>query len=262
MATPSRSSRALILLALAPVAAALAVAGDRVFKWEVHDLGRPQPPVVTAGSGFEGATAPSDAIILFDGNSTNAWVSGDGKSCAWEIVEDAMVVKAGTGDIRTSSPFGDCQLHLEWMIPSDRTVEGQGGGNSGLFFLDRYELQILETHTNRTYADGSAGALYGQYPPLVNPCRPKGEWNVYDVVFRGPRFDASGALNRPATMTVFFNGVLVQDHSELLGATAHKQRASYSAHPTRLPIRLQDHGDPVHFRNIWVRPLDEARGAE
>jgi len=233
--------------------------------YRVHDGKRPQPKVITPPEPSvqdKPGAPPSDAVVLFDGTSLDAWEAVQGGPARWTLANGYMEAAPGAGSIRTRERFGDCQLHLEWMIPSDRTVEGQGGGNSGLFFLDRYELQILETHTNRTYADGSAGALYGQYPPLVNPCRPKGEWNVYDVVFRGPRFDASGALNRPATMTVFFNGVLVQDHSELLGATAHKQRASYSAHPTRLPIRLQDHGDPVHFRNIWVRPLDEARGAE
>jgi hypothetical protein len=135
------------------------------------------------------------------------------------------------------------------------------GGNSGVFFMNRYELQILSVNGNETYADGMAGAAYGQYPPLANPCRPQGQWNAYDVVFRAPRFKADGSLESPARLTVLFNGVLVQDGIELLGTTAHKARASYSAHGPG-PIRLQDHGDPIQFRNIWVRPLEPRRAAE
>lgn len=233
------ASSALLLMA----AGRSTVSGD---DWGVHDMKRPQPAVVTADPG----KAPSDAVVLFDGANLDAWTGGQ-----WEVKDGYFQVKAGSGNIRTKEGFGSCQLHIEWMIPADRECNGQQGCNSGVFFMDRYELQILGSNPNKTYVDGMAGAMYGQYPPLVNPCNPNGQWNTYDVIFHAPKFHADGLLAKPGTMTVFLNGVLVQDHSEIWGATAHAAVAKYSAHEPKLPIGLQDHGDPLCFRNVWLRPL-------
>ena len=224
-------------------------------KWGVHDKDRPQPVMVAPGGHGK---APSDAVVLFDGKSLDKWTAGGG-AAAWEVKSDAsggyFQVKPGSGSIRTKDGFGSCQLHIEWMIPADRQCNGQQGCNSGVFFMDRYELQILGSNPNQTYVDGMAGAMYGQYPPLVNACNPNGQWNTYDVVFHAPKFNTDGSLAKAGTMTVFLNGVLVQDHSEIWGATAHAAVAKYSAHEPKLPIGLQDHGDPLCFRNIWLRPL-------
>ena len=250
--------------ALAAVVLASFAADPPAFRFEVHDLKRPLPPVVDPGPAAPPVAPPSDATVLLSltgAGGLDAWRGGDGKAPKWTLADGVMTVTPGTGDIRTAADFGDCQLHVEWMVPADRKVEGQMGGNSGVFFMDRYELQILSVNGNVTYADGMAGAAYGQYPPLANPCRPQGQWNAYDVVFRAPRFKSDGSLESPARLTVFFNGVLVQDDIELLGTTAHKARASYSPHGPG-PIRLQDHGDPIQFRNIWVRPLEPRRAAE
>lgn len=236
---------------------------QRTFRWDVHDKTRPQPAVVDPGPAGGPAPAPSDAEVLFGSSrpDLSAWRGGDGPA-RWVVRDGAFIVEPGSGDIRTVDEYGDVQLHLEWMIPADRVVDGQQGGNSGVFFLDRYELQILASHGNVTYADGMAGSLYGQHPPMVNAARPNGQWNVFDVVFRGPVFGAEGTLVKPATVTALLNGVLVQDNAELLGATAHAARASYRAHPTTGPIRLQDHGDPIRFRNAWVRRLPPRPVAE
>lgn len=234
------------------------------FRFPIHDMNRPQPPLVAPGQapcGEAAGTAPSDAIVLFDGRDLSKWRSGNGEA-KWEVVDGAMRVRPGSGDLSTREAFGDCQLHIEWMVPPDLKPSGQAGANSGVFLMNQYEVQILQSFGNRTYPDGMAGALYGQYPPMVNACRPQGEWNTYQIVFRGPRFDGDGSLLAPATATVLLNGVLVQDHAEILGSTAHMARAAYRAHPERLPIRLQDHGDAILFRNIWVRPLPERPVAE
>jgi len=249
--TPVENPMSLAVLALAVVAVPPAA-----FRWEVHDKSRPLPPVVDPGPAAPSAPAPSDATVLLGAEGPSAWRGGP-----WTFADGVLTVAPGTGDIRTAESFGDCQLHLEWMVPVECKVEGQMGGNSGVFLMDRYELQILSSNGNVTYADGMAGALYGQYPPLANPCRPQGEWNVYDIVFRAPRFAADGSLEAPARMSVLFNGVLVQDDAELLGGTAHMARASYAPHGPG-PIRLQDHGDPIRFRNVWVRPLAPRVGPE
>jgi len=228
------------------------------FTWSVHDMNRPQPEVVDP-KGHSGA--PSDAHVLFDGSDLNAWHSS-GKDARWIIENGEMIVAGGGGDLRTRDSFGDCQLHLEWMIPEDREVHGQHGGNSGVFLMDRYEVQILQSHGNTTYADGMASSIYGQYPPQVNACRPPGNWNIYDIVFRRPIFTSQGSLLEPAYITVFLNGVLVQENVKILGGGTHGRRASYSAHPDRLPVRIQDHGDPIHFRNIWIRGLGPRQKAE
>ena len=230
---------------------------DDGFRWKVHDEDRPKPPVISVENGV-----PSDAVVLVGaGSGTEALRSGD-QDCRWSFEDGILTVKSGTGDIHSRDSFGDCQLHLEWKFPEGRSVNGQMGGNSGVFFLDRYEVQILHTFENESYADGMAGSIYGQFPPLANPIKPAGQWNVYDIVFRGPRFDDEGDLVRPATLTVIINGVLVQDHVSLLGPTRHKARTTYESHEPVGPIRFQDHGDPISFRNIWLRSLPEPQMAE
>jgi hypothetical protein len=224
-------------------------------KWHVHDPARPRPPVVTPGSVStqdEPGKPPSDAIVLFDGTDLSAWSSGGGPA-KW-TVENGYAEVNGTGEIETRAAFGDCQLHLEWCAPHPPAGDGQGRGNSGLFFMGRYEVQILDSFENLTYPDGQAAALYGQTPPLVNACRKPGRWQSYDLVFEAPRFE-NGTLVKPARITVFHNGVLVHHAQEILGATAHRAVATYSPHAPELPLKIQDHGNPVRFRNVWVRPL-------
>lgn len=221
-------------------------------KWRVHDLERPYPPVVTPGESAP-AEPPSDAIVLFDGTDLAQWEAGSEKA-RWELVDGAMVVN-GTGSIQTVQEFGDCQLHLEWASPAEVESESQGRGNSGVFMMGRYEIQILDSHENPTYADGQAAALYGQEPPMVNASRPPGEWQSYDIVFEAPRFDGD-ELVEPARVTVVHNGVVVHHRVEFLGATAHRAVATYASHAEVGPIVLQDHGNPVRFRNVWVRPLE------
>jgi len=165
-----------------------------------------------------------------------------------------LCVEPDSGDICTREAIGDCQLHLEWQAPADDAGEGQQRSNSGVFFQDRYEIQVLDTYENPTYADGFAGAVYGQTPPLVNACRPPGEWQAYDIVWRGPRFDGDDVVRR-ARVTVLHNGVVVQDATELIGQTTHRDVGTYEHHPPAAPLRLQDHGDPVRFRNVWYRDL-------
>ncbi len=224
--------------------------------WAIHDMNRPRPPVVTPAP-FDRPTAPpSDAIVLFDGTDLSAWERVGGGPAGWRVVDGYMEVVPGSGNIQTRQAFGDVQLHLEWSVPETVTGEGQGRGNSGVFLMGRYEVQVLDSYQNDTYPDGQAAAIYGQYPPLVNAMRPPGQWQTYDIVFRRPRFDAEGRLLQPARMTVFHNGVLVQDCAVLTGPTAHRARPPYEPHPDRLPLMLQDHGDRVRFRNIWVRPLE------
>ncbi len=217
-------------------------------KWCVHDSRRPQPRVVTPGS------VPSDAIVLFDGKDLSHWTSGGGEA-KWKVADGCAEVN-GTGDVESRDSFGDCQFHLEWSEPSPASGDSQGRGNSGIYFMQRYEVQILDCFQNLTYPDGQTAAIYGQKPPLVNACRAPGEWQTYDIIFEAPRFDGE-KLARPARVTVIHNGVVAHHAQEFLGATSHRDLARYEAHPDRLPIRLQDHGNPVRFRNIWVRPLGE-----
>lgn len=219
-------------------------------QWQVHDTLRPRPRVVSV------AALPSDAIVLFDGKDLSAWRSAPGGAAPWRVRDGFVEVVPRSGDIETARSFGDVQMHIEWATPAEVTAAGQDRGNSGVFMMGLYELQILDSYQNRTYADGQAAAIYGQHPPLVNVSRPPGEWQTYDIVFRRPRFDPTGALTSPARMTVFHNGVLVQNDVELHGATAHMRRAVYTAHADRLPIRLQDHGNRTRFRNIWVREIE------
>jgi len=218
--------------------------------FRVHDSKRPVPHTVAPGS--TSGAAPADATVLFDGSDLAAWRGGSGPA-RWELVDGAMVVN-GTGSIQTRESFGDLQLHLEWAAPEEPVSSSQGRGNSGVYLMGRYEIQILDSFENRTYADGQAAALYGQTPPLVNACRPPGEWQTYDIVFTAPRF-TDGKLARPATATVLHNGVLVHNAREFIGITTHRSVATYSEHPPTGPIELQDHGNPIRFRNVWVRPI-------
>ncbi len=223
-------------------------------KWRVHDATRPQPPIVEPGPASGPAPAPKDAILLFDGSGLTEWRSND-KEAKWAVADGCMTVN-GTGDIRTTREFGDCQLHIEWASPAKVEGESQGRGNSGVFFFERYEVQILDSFENVTYADGQAGSLYGQNPPLVNACRKPGEWQTYDIVFRAPRFGPEGGLQQPARLTLFHNGVLAHLDRPMWGATAHRSLPAYKAHAPKGPIKLQDHGNPVRFRNVWIRELD------
>jgi hypothetical protein len=221
-----------------------------------HDLDREQPVLVTPGPVPAPAPPPSDAIVLFDGKDLKGWkTQGKDAPAGWKVENGYVEVVKGTGAIETLQTFGDVQLHVEFMTPPP-VGESQGRGNSGVFFGGgKYEVQVLDSYQNKTYPDGQAGALYGQFPPLVNASRPPGEWQSFDIVFEMPRFAASGKLEKPGRATVFHNGVLVQNAKELIGPTTNKVRTPYSAHPEALPISLQDHGNPMRFRNIWVRKL-------
>ena len=224
-------------------------------QWLPNDESRPVPKTVTPGS--KSGTAPSDAIVLFNGASLSAWEGRDGVAPKWHIKDDAFEIVPGTGNIHTKQSFGDCQLHLEWMEPSEARGNGQSRGNSGVMLMSLYEVQILDSWQNPTYADGAVGGIYGQYPPLVIAGRKSGEWQNYDIVFRRPLFDANGQLTSPARITVFQNGVLVQDNTRPTGPTAFHDRPPYIKGPDRLPLTLQEHGSPVQFRNIWIRELPD-----
>jgi 3-keto-disaccharide hydrolase len=230
-------------------------------KWPVHDRDRAQPNVITPATPStqeHPGNPPSDAVVLFDGKDLSQWESANGGPAKWKVENGYFEVLPKTGDMRTKQAFGDCQLHVEWAAPNPPHGEDQDRGNSGIYIMGLYEVQVLDSYQSKTYADGQASAIYGQYPPLVNASRPPGEWQTYDIIWHGPRFDANGKLTRAATVTVLRNGVLVQDHVTLTGPTAHKQRPPYHAHPEKLPLQLQDHGHPVRYRNIWFRELHEA----
>ncbi|MEE3296145.1 MAG: DUF1080 domain-containing protein [Planctomycetota bacterium] len=223
-------------------------------KWLVHDLKRPKPEVVTQAGPV--GSAPSDAIVLFDGKDLSQWAKGNGKPAAW-TVKDGYAELNHTGNIRTKKEFGDCQFHIEWRAPAEPRGVSQARGNSGIFFMGLYEVQIMDSHKNATYADGSAASIYGQHPPLVNACRKPGEWQVYDIVFRRPRFK-DGKMSEPGRFTVLHNGVLVQHNTESFGETAWRRLAKYRKALEKGPISIQDHGDrqKVAYRNIWIRELD------
>jgi hypothetical protein len=227
-------------------------------KWKIHDMDRPVPPVIDAGTAStqdSPGRPPSDATVLFDGKDLSKWQHHDGSPAKWKVENGYFQVVPKTGQLYTREPFGDCQLHVEFSEPVPPVGESQERGNSGVFLHGLYEIQVLDSYQNRTYADGQAAAVYGQFPPLVNASRPPGQWQWYDVVFHGPRFDASGKLLRAARITAFHNGVLTQDNVELTGPTAHQARPPYKPGPEKLPLALQDHGNPVRYRNIWIREL-------
>lgn len=212
----------------------------------------PEPKVVTPG---EANSPPSDAIVLFDGKDLSQWEAASGGPPKW-IVKDGAATARG-GDIRTKQSFGDYQLHVEWAEPTEVKGEGQGRGNSGVFLADRYEIQVLDSYNNSTYWDGACGSIYKQWPPMVNANRKPGEWQTYDIIFEAPRFDEKGKLLKPGYATVLQNGIVVQNHSEILGSTAWDQAPHYEPHPLRQPIHLQFHGNPVRFRNIWLREIKQ-----
>ena len=204
----------------------------------------PEPPVIQPG---DATTAPSDAIVLFDGNNLDAWVNGE----RWKI-NDGVATASG-GGIHTKQGFGDCQIHLEFATPSKVEGKGQGRGNSGVYIMGRYEVQILDSFENETYFDGQCGAIYKQQPPMVNASRGPGEWQSFDIFFTAPKFHTDGSLKKPAFITVVHNGVLIHNHVELSGGTSWSEPPRYSSHPEKEPLHLQFHGNPVQFRNIWVR---------
>ncbi len=206
----------------------------------------PEPKVIEPGPV---GGPPSDAIVLFDGKDLSQWEGGD----KWEI-KDGAATSRETG-ITSKQAFGDCQLHVEWTAPEEVSGSGQGRGNSGVYLMGKYEVQVLDSYQNETYFDGQCGSMYKQSPPLVNACRKPGEWQTYDIIFKAPHFAEDGKLQRPATITVLQNGVLVQDHFRLKGETAWDSAPEYHAHPDKLPLQLQFHGNPVRFRNIWIREL-------
>jgi 3-keto-disaccharide hydrolase len=226
------------------------------------DRSRPAPLVVTPGrpsTQARAGTAPSDAIVLFDGKDLSAWTGPNGRPTKWTVHDGYFQVAPNTGDLITRQKFGDCQLHVEWASPNPPHGEDQDRGNSGVYVMSLYEIQVLDSYHSKTYPDGEAAAIYDQYPPLVNASLPPGKWQTYDIVFHGPRFDSSGKLLRPATATVFHNGILVQDHVTLTGPTANKERPPYKPQPERMPLLLQDHHNPVRYRNIWIREIPSGK---
>jgi hypothetical protein len=245
----------LVLVVVTLAIAGRAHAQQPVIHWPPHTMDRPQPPVVAPAPAARPGAPPSDAVVLFDGTDLSQWEGDSGAPAQWKVDSGWMEIVPGSGGIHTKHGFGDCQLHIEWMSPSPPQGEGQDRGNSGVFLMGRYEVQVLDSYGNRTYPDGEAAALYGQYPPLVNASRPPGEWQTYDILFHRPRFDRDGKVVRPAHVTVLYNGVLVQDDVALTGPTAHQHRPPYAPHPDALPLGLQDHSHPVRYRNIWIRAL-------
>lgn len=264
LATAAAAGVLVIGVLATPVAGSTPRAGDEAAlpPPEATEVWQPVPPKVDAPANG----VPSDAKVLFAGTDTSAWehadASGDTDTrkaedgpVRWKVVDGALVVTPGSGDIRTREAFGDVQLHLEFRTLAQPTGQGQGASNSGVFLMERYELQVLDSYRNTTYVNGQAAAVYKQYPPLVNASRPPGEWQSYDVLFLAPRFAADGRVQEPARMTVLHNGVLVQHNVALHGATVYQGQPKYEAHPAQLPLRLQDHGDAVAFRNIWIRSI-------
>lgn len=219
---------------------------------EATEVWYPEARVVTPA---ENNAPPSDAIVLFDGKNLNEWMSINNNAAAeWKVADDCMTVIKGKGDIKTKREFGDIQLHLEWRTPTVIEGEGQGRGNSGVFFQERYEVQVLDNYKNKTYSNGQAGSIYKQHIPLVNACKKPGEWQTYDIIFTAPKFNKDGIKVSPAFLTVIHNGILVQNHVEVKGTTEYIGQPKNVAHG-KAPIMLQDHSNPVSYRNIWVREL-------
>lgn len=227
---------------------------DATHPWAIHDMNRPQPPRVEPGAN---GSAPSDAIVLFSGKpeEITKWVSDkNGEPTKWEVKEGVLQCVPGSGYIRTKEEFADCQLHIEWAAPSKVEGDSQGRGNSGIFLMGAVEVQVLDNYNNPTYPDGFASSIYGINPPAANPLRAPGEWQSYDIVFRRPVFKDGKEID-PGYITVFVNGVLTQDHTPLEGGGGHMKRSSPKPFPEKGPLKIQDHGNPVRFRNIWYRPL-------
>lgn len=241
--------RRLSLLALFALIALPVSAGEYLngITWQV-------PPVVQPGA--TNSAPPADAIVLFDGTDMSKWKNGE----KWEVADG--VVTVGKGQIVSKDEFGDCQVHIEWSAPSPPKGQGQSRGNSGLFLMGIYEIQILDSHQADTYHDGQAGAIYKQTPPMANAMRAPGEWNTYDIIWKAPRFNEDGSLKSPAYMTVIHNGVVIQNHFELQGDTPYPRPPAYKQHAPKGPLSIQDHGNPVRFRNIWVRELAPITGEQ
>jgi hypothetical protein len=232
-------------------------------KWRVHDIDRPRPAVVTPGA--KPGDPPSDAIVLFDGKDLSKWEIPSprpdqkkkvdpNRPTSWKVGKGYFEVAPGAGTMRTKEKFGDMQLHIEWASTPMIYGDSQWRGNSGILIMERYEIQVLDSHNNPTYADGQAGSIYGQWPPLVNAVRKPGEWNAYDIVFEAPKFDG-GKLVQPAFQTVFLNGVLLHNRKEVIGEMAHRVVGAYKGHAAEESLALQDHDVPVQYRNVWVRRL-------
>ncbi|MBI1875875.1 MAG: DUF1080 domain-containing protein [Acidobacteria bacterium] len=225
-------------------------------RWHIHDGARPQPRLVKPGQpGIAiASSAPSDAIVLLgSGNDLSAWQAMDGSPAPWPMANG--VLRTGKGLIRTKAEFSDFQLHVEFATPDEVKGDSQGRGNSGVFLLGKFEIQVLDSYENPTYPDGQAAAMYGQFPPLVNASRPPGEWQAYDIVFTAPRFTANGAFDKPAVVTVFHNGIVVHNATAFWGPTAHRRINPYTPDTAKGPLTLQDHGNPIRYRNVWIRRL-------
>lgn len=239
---------------------------DKTHPWAIHDMNRPQPPRVEPGtfsSQEQPGTPPSDAVVLFSGKpeEIEKWISDkNGEPTKWVVKDGALQCVPDSGYIRTKEEFADCQLHIEWSAPSKVEGNSQGRGNSGVFLMGAVEVQVLDNYNNPTYADGFASSIYGINPPAANPLRAPGEWQVYDIVFRKPVFKDGREID-PGYITVFVNGVLTQDHTPFEGGGGHMRRSKAKAFPEKGPLKIQDHGNPVRFRNIWYRPLPK-RAAE
>ena len=238
---------------------------QKQYEWKVHDKNRPQPAVIEAGEPGTKQTsgrAPSDAIVLFDGTDLSKWEKGDGEEAKWKVENGYMEISRRTGSIRSKQGFGSCQLHIEWATPTKTTnkegkpIKGQGRGNSGVYFMTKYEIQVLDSYENKTYPDGQAASVYGMNPPMVNACRPPGQWQTYDIIFHRPIFDGDKVV-KPAIVTVIHNGILVQENYPFEGISTHARRAKYKLHADKLQLSLQDHGNPIRYRNIWIRELQD-----
>ncbi len=230
-----------------------ATAQERKGDPTLTEIWSPVPKIVTPGKTSQ--DAPSDAIVLFNGKDFSAWNGKGGKPVEWTIADNAMTVKGGSGEIISKQGFGDCQLHIEWRTPSVVKGEGQGRGNSGIFLMSKYELQVLDSYNNKTYSNGQAGSIYKQLVPLVNASKAPGEWQTYDIIFTAPRFATDGRLQSQARITVIHNGVLIQNNQAIWGGTEYIGIAEYKPHSMKESLVLQDHGDAVSFRNIWIREL-------
>ena len=246
--------RSLVAAVSAAILCASPAASQSHTRWKIHDMTRPVPAKVEASVKLP-VPPPSDAVVLFDGSDLSSWRAADGSAAKWIIKEGSLAAVPGGGAVQTRDGYGDIQLHIEWAAPTPGHGKGQGRGNSGVFLMGKYEIQVLDSHENTTYPDGQAAAVYGQYPPLVNASLPAGEWQSYDIFFTAPRFADDGSLTAPAHMTVVHNGVLVHNDVELAGPTRFIGEPSYEAHPLEQPLQIQDHANPVSFRNIWIREL-------
>jgi 3-keto-disaccharide hydrolase/uncharacterized protein DUF3471 len=226
-------------------------------QWKVHDMNRPRPQAIEPLEQTLPAPAPKNAVILFNGNDFSNWTGKNNSDVKWKLENGYMEIVPGTGAITSKEKFGDVFLHVEWASPDEPNRKGQDRGNSGIFFMNQYEMQVLDSYQADTYADGQAGAVYGQAPPRFNACKPRGQWNAYDIFFRRPRFSADSTLISPARITVLHNGIPIQDNEEYKGPTSWLKYLPYKAHADKMPISLQEHNCKVRYRNIWAIPLPE-----